>query len=387
MKIFLGYASENLDCSREIYSFLKEMNEDVWFDKESLVGGDDWDRERLKAQRDADLVIHLVSDHVFSRPGVVNREIKQTLELTKDQPIGSNYAIFVRLDDIRMPAELLSFQYIDYFTGDWREGLAQAIGKRLSQLEGRMRTPAVRNTTTTAVDSADPRNVSAPLHIESSESTEKFSVRAEYLRYRGDGIYWDFLNSRLTSEALGGYLSAVAGFRNLNEDDKDRIERFGTPYDWGMKMQEFYRMGELISIRSLIYYYMGGVHPNYHISTLNFFGSNHGLCSIKDLLGNDDDKILRIGKYCKKVLLAYLEDNDMESRLAETFDDVSNAWSVLAQYNFDHRGLTFNFSPYDPLPYAFGTHEVFVPWGFINELICDRYRDTENILNNIVESS
>lgn len=79
MKIFLGYASERLEAAQEVYDFLKTLNEDVWFDKVSLTGGDDWDRERATAQQNADFVVHLISADVFSRPGVVNREIKQTL--------------------------------------------------------------------------------------------------------------------------------------------------------------------------------------------------------------------------------------------------------------------------------------------------------------------
>ena len=67
MKIFLGYASEHTETAREIYGFLKTINYDVWFDKVSLVGGDDWDRERASAQQEADFVIHLISSEVFAQ--------------------------------------------------------------------------------------------------------------------------------------------------------------------------------------------------------------------------------------------------------------------------------------------------------------------------------
>ena len=130
MKIFLGYASEHTEAAREIYGFLKSINDDVWFDKESLVGGDDWDRERAAAQQKADFVIHVISSEVFARAGVVNREIKQTLKLVEDQPIGASYVVFMRLDDLRMPAELIRFQYIDHFKDAWRDQLAQAVASR-----------------------------------------------------------------------------------------------------------------------------------------------------------------------------------------------------------------------------------------------------------------
>lgn len=34
----------------------------------------------------------------------------------------------------------------------------------------------------------------------------------------------------------------------------------------------------------------------------------------------------------------------------------------------------FNFSPYDVLPYMFGSHEVHVPWRFIEAMPTDCYR-------------
>lgn len=109
MKIFLGYPSERAEIAREIYEFLKTHDNDVWYDKASLVGGDDWDRERLAAQKDADLVVHLISVEVLTRSGVVNREIKQTLKFAEDQPFGTTYVVPIRLDDLRMPDELLRF--------------------------------------------------------------------------------------------------------------------------------------------------------------------------------------------------------------------------------------------------------------------------------------
>ena len=56
----------------------------------------------------------------------------------------------------------------------------------------------------------------------------------------------------------------------------------------------------------------------------------------------------------------------------ESEDDV---WKLLGQFNFDRRGLTFNFSPYDVLPYVLGSHEVPVPWNFLSDMIPDEYDD------------
>lgn len=385
MKIFLGYASEHLTIAKEIYGFLKTLNEEVWFDKESLIGGDDWDRERSAAQKNADFVVHLISAEIFSRPGVVNREIKQTLKLVEDQPIGSSYVLFVRINEVRMPAEFIRFQYIDYFSQSWRDQLAQAVTKRLGQLGGSISRIASERTTTVTTNLSDVVDTNKPSRVDSLVSTEHFRVSAEYLQYSGGEVYWDFVNAKLASEALGGFVYAVADFRRMDDHDQARAQEYNTPYEWGVKMQEFFRRKNFLSIRSSIYWYSGGAHPNYGITTLNFFGPDYGECTIKDLLGYSDENVGRLLAYCKKVLLAMFDSESevAENYIAEMLDNPNHSWILASHFNIDDRGLTMNFSPYDVLPFVFGSHEVFVPWRVVTPLLAQKYERLEEQLSDL----
>ncbi len=382
MKIFLGYPSEHTETAREIYRFLKTINDDVWFDKESLVGGDDWDRERTAAQQNADLVVHLISSEVFARPGVVNREIRQTLKLMEDQPIGASYVVFVRLDDLRMPAELIRFQYIDYFRDTWRDDLARAVTKRAAQLGGVVAKATPETTTTVTKESQTEEGAKKLARVKSVVSTEFYIVSSEHIQYPPDGVYWDFVNARLASEALGGFVDAIAYFKRfLDENDKKRIKESNLPYEWSFAMQEFFRQGDFLSVRSSLYWYGGGAHPNHGITTLNFLGPDFGLCTIQDLLGRDDEKAIRLVDYCKKVLLAMFDGEGLEDFITHSFEDPKHTWDLASQFNIDDRGLTINFSPYDVLPYAFGSHEVFVPWTFAESILDERFSELESKLN------
>lgn len=381
MKIFLGYASEHTETAREIYGFLKTINDDVWFDKESLVGGDEWDRERAAAQQSADFVVHLISSEVFTRPGVVNREIKQTLKLVEDQPIGASYVVFMRLDDLRMPAELIRFQYIDHFRDAWRDQLAQAVAKRAAQLGGVVAKATPETTTTVTEKGQTGEGAKKLARVESAVTTEFYLVSSDHIQYPPDGVYWDFVNARLASEALGGFVGAIADFKRLDEDDKKRIKEYNLPHEWGFTMQEFFRRGDFLSVRSSLYWYGGGAHPNHGITTLNFLGPDYGLCTIQDLLGHDDDKAFRLVEYCKKVLLAMFDGDGLEDFITHSFEDRKYTWNLASQFNFDDRGLTINFSPYDVLPYAFGSHEVFVPWRFVESILDERFAELEAKLN------
>ena len=115
MKIFLGYPSEHLAEAREVAEYLRSRAESVWLDIDALAGGDRWDAERLEALRNADFIIHLCSNAINTRGGPVVREIRETLRLMEDQPFRSNLALCMRLEDIRLPLELMSIHYIDMF--------------------------------------------------------------------------------------------------------------------------------------------------------------------------------------------------------------------------------------------------------------------------------
>ena len=146
-------------------------------------------------------------------------------------------------------------------------------------------------------------------------------------------------------------------------------------------MQEFFRHDDFVSTRSLIFSYMGGAHPNYGITTLNFLGPKFGLCSINNLLGHNEENAFRLIEYCKKVLLAMFDDEGIKEFVSESFSNTKFTWSLASQFNFDTRGLTINFSPYDVLPFAFGSHEVFVPWRFTTPLLDEHYRGLEDELS------
>ena len=51
IKVFLSYPNERVDQAYKIHACIQSLGISGWFDKETLIGGQDWDRERGKAQR------------------------------------------------------------------------------------------------------------------------------------------------------------------------------------------------------------------------------------------------------------------------------------------------------------------------------------------------
>jgi TIR domain-containing protein len=135
VEIFLSYPSEHVEIARAIYEFLRWIGADVWFDKESLVAGQDWDRERLEAQRRADLTVLICSRETFEKPGVIQREVKQVLDLLNDKPLGRIYLICVRIEEIGFPPELARYQWVNYFEPDWKVKLARSLNLKFKELK------------------------------------------------------------------------------------------------------------------------------------------------------------------------------------------------------------------------------------------------------------
>jgi hypothetical protein len=107
MNIFLSYPSERLSPAREIYAFLTSLGLDVWFDKETLVAGQNWERESNKAQSGADLIVQVCSNEIVSKTGVIQRELKDTLGLLKLRPLDSLYLVCIKVDEVSLPPELM----------------------------------------------------------------------------------------------------------------------------------------------------------------------------------------------------------------------------------------------------------------------------------------
>lgn len=368
MKIFLGYPSEYQAVAREIYGFLKSAGDEVWFDKVSLIAGTDWDKEREKGQCEADLVVHLCSEAILKRPGVVNREIRQTLRLVEDQPLGSLYVIPIRLGQIKMPVELTRFQYFDFDNG-WKERLSEGVEKRRAQLSGEVpETPKPPQI-------IEEKPLPGLQKVEFDDITDGYECRGEYLHYDEEGLYWTLVNGALAAESLKGLYDARHDFRTLFEDDgipdQDRQK-----HEWSISAEEFFRAGDLVSARFYTYIsYARAAHPNHYITTMNFFGENSGTVTIEQLLGHSVEDAFKVLTYCEKVIIAEFEGELEKDSFFEGYKEMEGqVWKLLGQFNFDRQGMTFNFSPYDVLPYVFGSHEIHVPWRFIEPMLSDGYK-------------
>src|SRR6266498_2229337 len=104
--IFLSYSRADATAARNLYQKLKKRGFQIWFDEESLLPGQVWEREIEEAIYSAGLVIVLLSTNSVNRAGYAQKEIKTALDVMERMPEGKPYLVPIRLDDCTIPRQL-----------------------------------------------------------------------------------------------------------------------------------------------------------------------------------------------------------------------------------------------------------------------------------------
>jgi hypothetical protein len=107
---------------------------DPWFDEESLLPGQDWKREIIKAVRASDIVIVCLSNKSITQSGYVQKEIKFALDVAEEQPEDAIFLIPLRLEDCEVPERLGRWHWVNYFEESGYDRLRRALTKRADAL-------------------------------------------------------------------------------------------------------------------------------------------------------------------------------------------------------------------------------------------------------------
>lgn len=126
-KIFVSYASEDIDHASMLYNALRQLGMEPWMDKKDILPGQDWQRSIKKAIYDSDYLILCMSNNSVKKRGFVQREIRFALDILEGLPSDQIYLIPVRLDDCTVPEEVSRHQWVDLFSDDGLTKVLKAI--------------------------------------------------------------------------------------------------------------------------------------------------------------------------------------------------------------------------------------------------------------------
>jgi hypothetical protein len=111
--IFLSYAKEDSERASKIFSLLNRSDRPVFFDKQSLLPGMDWEQEIEEKLGECKLILILCSKYSVVKEGFIQREIKLALKRAEYMPDGRIFIIPVRFDEVSVPRNLSKYHWID----------------------------------------------------------------------------------------------------------------------------------------------------------------------------------------------------------------------------------------------------------------------------------
>lgn len=369
MKVFISYPKEKADAAREVSAFIRSLGVDVWQDNE-LIGGQQWARELKEAMRASDLVVLICSTETGSRKGVIQREIKEALEIMRDLPFGHIFLVPLRVADIRLPMELSEIQYIDFFRGDWKTGLARVAKKRLEQIDG----------------TSPPQLLEYFAQAERTGGVEfktfkrgfpGFEADADYFTYRASNEYWEFLNAQIVSDIVGGFYEANS--YAISSDREAKQVGFERPMgmSWSRKAQEYFRDGELVSLQFDAWQFFGGAHGTRGVYTKNFGGAENVTLALKEIVGGTAEALAALRSHCLLGLTRVFDGAASEAAdYMQMLDRAVDKWEPYSQWLFNRDGVRLWLSMYSGLPYVAGVFDVPVPWSVLKPHIAHNMKST-----------
>lgn len=134
LRVFLCHSSRDKSIVHDLFNNLLAEGFDPWLYEESLIAGQDWDKETIKALRNSDVVILCLSQDSIAKSGYVQKEIKQALDVADEQPDGTIYLIPLRIEECEVPARLGRWHWVNLYEEHGYQRLKRALQIRASTL-------------------------------------------------------------------------------------------------------------------------------------------------------------------------------------------------------------------------------------------------------------
>lgn len=114
-KVFLSYSRCDSGRALRLYKQLTKRGISVWFDQAELRPGVRWKSVIAEAVRNSQFILALLSDAALRKRGYFQSELRMALEVLDEFPDDQPFLIPVRLEPLRLPADLGDLHCVDLF--------------------------------------------------------------------------------------------------------------------------------------------------------------------------------------------------------------------------------------------------------------------------------
>ena len=126
-RIFISYATEDLEDAERLYGALESEGFSPWMDRRDLLAGQSWKTEIPKVLRNSEQVIVLLSSRSLSKRGYVQKELRMALDILDEFPPGRIFLVPVKLDRCKPEIDRLAgLHWVELFPS-WEKGFAAIL--------------------------------------------------------------------------------------------------------------------------------------------------------------------------------------------------------------------------------------------------------------------
>jgi TolB-like protein len=201
--VFLSYASEDAPAAAPIAEALRAAGIEVWFDRNALRGGDEWDRKIRREIKDCALFVPIISVNSEARhEGYFRLEWDLADQRSHMIARGRPFLVPVALDETRaedagVPDSFQRVQWMRLPGGAMTPEFVERIGRLLSNLP--LRVPAANAPPAPPTSPSAPQPVPAASVAAAPPSSPSVPTSA-----RRSGKPWGFLGAAIALVALLG---------------------------------------------------------------------------------------------------------------------------------------------------------------------------------------
>jgi len=373
-KVFISYAAEDYSSAERLYDAFAAGEIDPWLDRKKLRPGQYWQLHIDRAIRSADFVLILISRNSATKRGFVQREVKQALDIWQDKLEEDVFLIPCRIEDCDVPDALRRFQWVDLFSTQGLDALIDTILQEQSR--------SVRARVHLGADAS-----SSPLDIRISELTFRDAAKARS-SYEANAFYPEISYGADPQNALnaiikGTVFSQLGAFLNASNRISGPPGLDGpeeAPASWTNEFDLRYSIKlitrDVVSVEfSIVTYYAGAAHSNLHTKTLNFLQPGPAAVSFCELIGNQEEAVRKISKYCIESLYRQRGHSIADAQRDEWLESGAGPEAKnFEKYTLGSDGITIKFDPYQVDCYAAGPQIVILPGDQFLDCVTDELR-------------
>jgi hypothetical protein len=238
--VFLSYAHEDEDLARRLYNDLKQRNVDVWMDKESLVGGEEFDIAIRKAIESCRFFLLILSKVSVTKSGYVNKEIRKAIDVFNEFPEGKRFILPIRKNECESSYEQLRrLQWVDLFP-EYEKGLERLLRSLGARQEVVVKFPSYEYMETqilNKIKGLKTHYITSLGDLIIFSSDYKSSVGSwSYTRESLELVEWDFINEKYKSNRNLFYGASHAQFITGGTDEYHDEKISGLHFDYASNL-------------------------------------------------------------------------------------------------------------------------------------------------------